>query len=894
MRFKKKAVLICLAVLCMSVLSFAQSEEYNPENDSSSGLTLIKGSNYEKTSVSGQSAVIVDNTSAVFDISDSTVYQNAERKKAVVSVTYYDEGGGVFYLTYDSFSGRKIYSDYEELYNTKNIVTRTFTLYDAKFSNSLTGGGDFSITAPKSSSTEIKQYKPLKILGVEVEIFDVSCPVTVLAKTNSAGNIFFDGDTKAFDILFENKFSSDVSFNVKYVIENEDKTAVFEKTDTLIFSANESKTLHFPVNVQEYGVYTLNVYLTDKNGCDAGSYICDFSVCTNANYENYDSKIGICPHFNWGRECVNGTYIIKNAGIDHIREGYSWSAFEAVKGNYAQTAAMKNYLDAAENNNIEILALAGYGNENYSLLRYDVPKTKDQRAAFAEYVYNMLSINRGRIKVVEVWNEPDIESFNTNGATSEECAYLVKAVYDRIHTDFPEVKICAFALANAYNQKGLDWLEAALKTDTDGDGEYDLYKYCDSVSVHHYITDCERITTDGEKLKELLNKYGFGGRELYHTEFGYSEVTSVNKWDKETKESKWDSWNKRGERNQAAFLVKYASSLIANKAGDVFYIYDFSNDGLAQNQPEQNFGLVKSVSSPVPYAAKPGLIAIAALNRIIGNCEADSVISNNKDLTVYKFKNKYGIKESFVIYSENGASVYEFSSRDGKCMFFDLYGNEFYPEYDGEKYVLNIGTEPVYAVVYKGSETCRTYLENGKIVVEGTFANGVEEEYAGVKVFDKNANLVYVNQFDLSDSLSLTFSFDAKSGENYSILIGMKSRSQVYKINALGTCSAKISLECGAESVDTYQKLAASESITLCAQIFDRAVSDFTIAAVSYKEGALLNVRTVKKDDMTFDDGRYVLNIDTSEFKNADAAGFYIIDSINSIMPLDKGIKLKK
>ena len=96
MRFKKKAVLICLAVLCMSVLSFAQSEEYNPENDSSSGLTLIKGSNYEKTSVSGQSAVIVDNTSAVFDISDSTVYQNAERKKAVVSVTYYDEGGGVF------------------------------------------------------------------------------------------------------------------------------------------------------------------------------------------------------------------------------------------------------------------------------------------------------------------------------------------------------------------------------------------------------------------------------------------------------------------------------------------------------------------------------------------------------------------------------------------------------------------------------------------------------------------------------------------------------------------------------------------------------------------------------------------------------------------------------
>lgn len=879
MRFIKRTGLICFALLCISVSCTAIGAQYLPSGGGE--LLLVNESSFEKTSVSGESAVIIDDNSAVFDIADSTVFGNAERKKAVISVTYFDDGGGVFYLTYDSFSGNKEYSDFEEMLNTKTIKTRTFTLYDAKFSNSVSGG-DFSVTAPTKKYTSIKHYQPLKILSVSVEISGEGCPVTVSATSKSAGNIFFDGDERVFDVSFENKLAESRQIYVRYAVNDIDGAETFIGSESLSIGANGRKDVRIPVTVKNYGVYTFNVYLTDNGGNDIGKYSQKFSICPVAYNENYDSKIGVCPHFNWGRECINGTYIIKNAGIAHIREGYNWSGFEKKKGIYTETGAMKNYLDAAQANNIDILALAAYGNTLYSDKVYDIPNTDEYRAAYADYVYNMLDINRGRIKIVEIWNEPDIEGFNSNGASPEDCARLVKAVYDRIHTDFPDVEICAFALANAYNQNGLSWLERALKTDTDGDGEYDLYKYCDGISVHHYVRDLQRISTDGEKLKTLLANYGFADKKLYHTEFGYSET----RWEN-------GSWTLYGEEKQAAFLAKYASSLRAKNAGDVFYIYDFSNDGLVENQYEQNFGLVEGAMADVPYAAKAALIAIANMNRVIGDCGAGEVILDGNDLTVYRFTKDTGEKESYVMFSENGSAVYDLYAADGKVYFYDMYGNEILFGFDGEKYSVEVGSNPVYAVIYASKDECETYLENGRIFVNGSFCSGSADEYVGAKVFDKSGGLVYLNQLKLSGEKTVGFSFPSEKGEEYTIILGMKSRTSVYMTSAEGKGMGKISVEKNGGEISSFDGLTAAESISVCAEIFDRALDSFAIAASAYKDGGLCGVSFINKGDMVFDGKRYTIEIPSDAFKDADMAGFFIFNSLNSIMPIDKSIKLR-
>lgn len=705
--------------------------------------------------------------------------------------------------------------------------------------------------------------------------------VAVSAKTNSAGNIFFDGDEKNFEVTFKNEAAQNADFNVKYVVSGINGDTVFEKSASLSLGANGEKTENFPITVQKYGVYYFNVYLADESGNDTETYSYKFSLCPYADYAEYDSEIGVCPHFNWGRECVNGTEIIKKAGIDHIREGYNWANFERKKGVYTETDAMKNYLDAAENNGIDILALAAYGNTLYTGDSYAVPTTDEQRAAFANYVYNMLDKNHGRIKIVEIWNEPDIARFNTNNASPEDLAYLVKAVYDKIHTDFPSVEICAFALANAYNETGREWLERALKTDTDGDGEYDLYKYCGGISVHHYITDLQRISTDGEKLKTLLAKYGFADKKLYHTEFGYTEARREN-----------GAWVLKGEETQAAYIAKYASSLRAKNAGDIFYIYDFSNDGLEEDEPEHNFGLVESVSYDVPYAAKAALIAVANMNRVIGDCAADEILSDSGSLSVYKFKNGIGTKESYIMFSESGAAVYDFAAQSGKTVFYDMYGNEMNFAFDGEKYTVNVGKNPIYAVVTFGDDICETYLENGKIVAEAKFENGNIGEYVGVKVFDKKGKIVYLNQFSLSEDKKIKFSFSSVPSESYSILIGMKSRSAVYRTDAEGTRKAKITLVKNGGEVNTLGSL-LNGKITLYAEIFDRAYDTFTVAAAAYKNEILTDVKLIKKEDMTFDGIRFSYEILPEMFENADTAGFYIVNSTESVMPLAGGIKLK-
>ena len=45
---------------------------------------------------------------------------------------------------------------------------------------------------------------------------------------------------------------------------------------------------------------------------------------------------------------------------------------------------------------------------------------------------------------------------------------------------------------------------------------------------------------------------------------------------------------------------------------------------------------------------------------------------------------------------------------------------------------------------------------------------------------------------------------------------------------------------------------------------------------------------------MAFDGRRYTLEIASDTFKDANTAGFYIFNSADTIMPIDKGIKLVK
>ena len=177
--------------------------------------------------------------------------------------------------------------------------------------------------------------------------------------------------------------------------------------------------------------------------------------------------------------------------------------------------------------------------------------------------------------------------------------------------------------------------------------------------------------------------------------------------------------------------------------------------------------------------------------------------------------------------------------------------------------------------------------------MNGSFCSGSADEYVGAKVFDKSGGLVYLNQLKLSGEKTVGFSFPSEKGEEYTIILGMKSRTSVYMTSAEGKGMGKISVEKNGGEISSFDGLTAAESISVCAEIFDRALDSFAIAASAYKDGGLCGVSFINKGDMVFDGKRYTIEIPSDAFKDADMAGFFIFNSLNSIMPIDKSIKLR-
>ena len=432
--------------------------------------------------------------------------------------------------------------------------------------------------------------------------------------------------------------------------------------------------------------------------------------------------MGIGAHFNWGRESNAAMELINKIGISSIRDGYNWANFEKEKGVYTEPESYTNYLGNAQKNNFDVLIAATYGNTLYDMATQQyMPETDEQRQAYVNYILEMLKLNNDKIDVVEVWNEPDSVTYNP-GAYDRPEVYirLLKAVSEAVRLEYPHVKIAGPSLSSATLSQKKDWLETFLSASiTDDEGnEHFASEYFDIVTIHHYALNYDRSvkrTTEtlGE-IKYLLEKYGCGEKEIYHTEFGATHL-----------ERSSGSIIKNDLSLQAAKLAKYYLGLLGTKAGDRYYIYDLSNDGFAENVMGYNYGLTESHEADVPYAAKPSLLAVANINKLIGEKNTSEFKTVVLDECVhaeqhYAYEITFGgaSDESIVtaLFTDNEDVNYTFDSGGKTTFFYDIYGNQFEIKPTDGAYVLTIGQYPVFAIQQKEEAVLDVYSEKGSIL----------------------------------------------------------------------------------------------------------------------------------------------------------------------------------
>ncbi len=307
--------------------------------------------------------------------------------------------------------------------------------------------------------------------------------------------------------------------------------------------------------------------------------------------------------------------LMKQIGVQKVRDEFYWSAIEREKGVYSfdrSDVIMNEFLDAGLEPRINLT----YNNLKYVEIPDGVsdkskvaPRTYEELSAYCEYAKQLVQ-HYPEINTVEVWNEPNWYVFWEPEVNMIDYATMVKSVSEAIHEVRPEVKVIAGSLVYGHTGR-TDFEDSAGEFLDEG-----AMNYADGISTHPYyfprsVNIMESVFY--KKSNTLFDSYGIvTGR--YATETGLP--TS-------------DNDNGISEEGQADALAK---TFIYSDAAGVKETtwYNFRDKGLNPSNNEHNFGIMKRNFLP-----KPALVALNQSNRVLNGTVYIGKVSFGSDVTGY-------------------------------------------------------------------------------------------------------------------------------------------------------------------------------------------------------------------------------------------------------------------
>lgn len=328
------------------------------------------------------------------------------------------------------------------------------------------------------------------------------------------------------------------------------------------------------------------------------------AMTTTAFADSY----GVCTHMGQMNSYENTINIFSagSVGASWIRDGCIWSDMQGTKnGEFKIRDKDINYIKKADDAGLNQLLVLAYGNPQYDGVEdwQTFPKqdNKDYYDGWLDYVRYTVEKVKDYVDAYEIWNEPNIESFNyKNLADGTDYAKLyldTKAIINELD---PTARVLCGAVTGYDETFGKAVFEY-VKT------QGNVNELIDVFSIHEYSQlDMEAYATALSNWESLFDSYGFTG-DVWMTENG---VTA-------------DNSNSRTETTQAQAVAKLAIQweryLKDNNRNGVSFWYDLRNDP-GQTDYEANFGLVDE-----EYIIKPSGKAMQTYNMLVGNKTLASV-----------------------------------------------------------------------------------------------------------------------------------------------------------------------------------------------------------------------------------------------------------------------------
>ena len=195
---------------------------------------------------------------------------------------------------------------------------------------------------------------------------------------------------------------------------------------------------------------------------------------------------------------------IQSLGMKFVRLQSGWARTEKEEGKY-DFSWLDEIVDNLLIRKIEPWLCLCYGNGLYSpeankqFGGVGVPPifTERERTAWDKYCVAVAKHFKGRIKMYEVWNEPDGAWCWKHGVNGTEYGEFVIRTSNAVKSVDENAKILGGSLAERYHLK---WLKDAL--DTGMADAIDMFTY------HNYSPDLTHTPATVKTLRAILHKYG--------------------------------------------------------------------------------------------------------------------------------------------------------------------------------------------------------------------------------------------------------------------------------------------------------------------------------------------------------------------------------------------------
>ena len=739
MSVKKFTAVICALVMAFSVCPRVSNAEtknartkdsntaeiiFDSERPTAAGFKVVEPGT-DKTplvaSRDGENCWLMDKlqgdakSTINFSLSDNMKPKSFDGSVYDIEIDYFDSGKGYCFLYYNNTDGEREWQDQIYTEATGTWKTQKFTLTNADFNEGYNGKYDFTLSIKARSTSNPISSESIAIKRVRVTRRPNENKLYISTKIDESGNTFkwFSKD-KIINTAVHNYSGADAEAEITFKAVTESGFIKSEKTEK--------------VSIPKDGTNELKLNFGDVDYCDIYKLIADVKMSDGTSFSQMPTKFAIIKTDPDG---------IKNNDVMFAAHP-DWRDF-SVLPEFIEVMAKSNVAGMRETINDKmtdvIVPILAENNLKYLPIYFGIPSSaminptasdaqKEMpytEAGFAGWRSNVIKWTE-KIKDVcdryEIWNEPNIPSFNKylekcQGDVYTELCRIAREEIDKIDPGsiLGGPSITGITVSANWSTAGKYYFDDCMKNG--------MWKYVDACVLHPYTqnsAEASGMIEDMKYYKNEFTKVGKPNAEVWNTETGYT-TTDLSVGTEQVK----GMYNSR-----ASLLYKI------NNISDLTVFYNFEKKGMVKSDREDQFGHVSPAYSDCKvwgtmYFPTEAYLMVGGLNYLIAESTADKVIeTGDENVNVFTYDSqKFNTKIAAMYCADDKERTMAFKINTDKVDVYDSKGNrsELYGN-DGV-FTFNLSGEPIYIMGDVGDikVSDNRLIETGSMSIDAPFGD---------------------------------------------------------------------------------------------------------------------------------------------------------------------------